>query len=82
MKEIIYAVIIAGLVIALSVISYRGGRESFEKEIVYGIASHSYQKVEKFVLMPTRDGTTMISFDPKPFTYAGAGANTKQGGKK
>ncbi|MFH1563484.1 MAG: hypothetical protein ABIF11_08765 [Nitrospirota bacterium] len=86
MKEWIWAVLLAVVIIGLIVLVKNDATETatkeFEKEIVYGIASKSYQKVGKFVLMPMRDGTTMISFDPKPFTYAGAGANTKQGGKK
>jgi len=68
-------------IIFLAHICYEGGKERVEKDLVYGIASRSYQKVGRFILYPTKDGSTLIEFNSKPFSYAGAGDNTKQGGK-
>jgi len=79
---IMAGIALVAAIVILEFACYEGGKARIEKDLVYGIARRTYTKVGPFILMPMKNGATMITFEPKPFTYSGAGDDTKQGVKK
>jgi hypothetical protein len=55
------------LIIIANQFGYNSGRQSYEREIVYCIASESSCTVNNMIIARAADGRTFISFNYKPF---------------
>jgi len=61
-------ILISAVFIALAFrFGYENGRSSYEREIVYCIASESSCTVNNMIIAKAADGRTFISFNYKPF---------------
>ena len=70
LKENLVSIIILISVIFIATAyqyGYNTGRQSYEREIVYCIASESSCTVNNMIIARAADGRTFISFNYKPF---------------
>ena len=86
MKEWIWAVLLAVVLIGLLVFVDYDARKTatkeFEKDLVYCLAKKTACNVGIFQLYTIRTGETIIQIKTTNYNIAGAGDDTKQGGKK
>ena len=70
LKENLVSIIILISVIFIATayqFAYNSGRQSYEREIVYCIASESSCTINNMIIARAADGRTFISFNYKPF---------------
>ena len=86
MKEWIWVVLLAAVVIGLIFITKydatKTATKEFEKDLVYCLAKKTACNVGIFQLYTIRTGETIIQIKTTDYSIAGAGDTTKQGEKK